>query len=123
MFAGGTIRMEIFVPTKMRGETATTPSSGLPASLGRMALWEHSAFLILVQCNWLAAVQSPPHLKAMIPAMTFSTPRNFFYAGGTWDMSWIEWLWDNIAWDTARKRTCQVRTYEEALATWKEEGA
>src|SRR6202047_3090079 len=42
--------------------------------------------------QWLAAVQSPPHLKAMIPAMTFSTPRNFFYAGGTWDMSWIEWI-------------------------------
>src|SRR5947209_15291173 len=35
--------------------------------------------------QWLAAVESPPHLKAMVPAMTFSTPRNFFYASGTWD--------------------------------------
>lgn len=50
--------------------------------------------------QWLAAVQGPPHLKAMVPAMTFSTPQNFFYAGGTWDLSWIEWIWDNIAWDT-----------------------
>ena len=28
--------------------------------------------------QWLAAVEAPPHLKAMVPAMTFSTPRNFF---------------------------------------------
>jgi putative CocE/NonD family hydrolase len=74
--------------------------------------------------QWLAAVQSPPHLKAMVPAMTFSTPQNFFYAGGTWDMSWIDWIWDNIAWDTrAKKNLPGPRTYEEALAAWKEEGA
>ena len=74
--------------------------------------------------QWLAAVQSPPHLRAMVPAMTFSTPQNFFYASGTWDMSWIEWIWDNIAWDTrAKKNLPGPRTYEEALASWKEEGA
>jgi putative CocE/NonD family hydrolase len=74
--------------------------------------------------QWLAAVQSPPHLKAMIPAMTFSTPQNFFYAGGTWDMSWIEWIWDNIAWDTrAKKNLPGPRTREEAYAVWKEERA
>jgi putative CocE/NonD family hydrolase len=73
--------------------------------------------------QWLAAVQSPPHLKAMVPAMTFSTPQNFFYAGGTWDMSWIEWIWDNIAWDTrAKKNLPGPRTYDEALAAWKNEG-
>jgi uncharacterized protein len=74
--------------------------------------------------QWLAAVQSPPHLKAMVPAMTFSTPQNFFYAGGTWDLSWIEWIWNNIAWDArARKNLPGPRSYEEALAAWKEEGA
>jgi putative CocE/NonD family hydrolase len=74
--------------------------------------------------QWLAAVQSPPHLQAMVPAMTFSTPQNFFYAGGTWDMSWIEWIWDDIAWDTrAKKNLPGPRTYKEALAAWKEEGA
>jgi putative CocE/NonD family hydrolase len=73
--------------------------------------------------QWLAAVENPPHLKAMVPAMTFSTPQNFFYAGGTWDMSWIEWIWDNIAWDTRnRKNLPGPRTYEEALAAWKVEG-
>src|SRR6202790_865151 len=54
--------------------------------------------------QWLAPVENPPHLKAMAPAMTFSTPQNFFYAGGTWDMSWIEWIWDNIAPDIRVKR-------------------
>jgi putative CocE/NonD family hydrolase len=74
--------------------------------------------------QWLAAVQSPPHLKAMVPAMTFSTPQNFFYAGGTWDMSWIDWIWDDIAWGTrAKKNLPGPRTYDEALAAWKDEGA
>jgi len=73
--------------------------------------------------QWLAAVQTPPHLKAMVPAMTFSTPQNFFYAGGTWDMSWIDWIWNDIAGDTRAKKSLPgPRTYEEALATWKEEG-
>jgi putative CocE/NonD family hydrolase len=73
--------------------------------------------------QWLAAVESPPHLKAMVPAMTFSTPQNFFYAGGTWDMSWMEWIWDNIAWDTRVKKNLPgPRTYDEALASWKDEG-
>ena len=74
--------------------------------------------------QWLAAVQSPPHLKAMVPAMTFSTPQNFFYAGGTWDLSWIEWIWDNIAWDTRVKKNLPgPRTHAEALAAWQREGA
>jgi uncharacterized protein len=73
--------------------------------------------------QWLAAVQSPPHLKAMVPAMTFSTPQNFFYAGATWDMSWIEWVWDNIAWDARVKKNLPgPRTGEEALAAWNLEG-
>jgi putative CocE/NonD family hydrolase len=73
--------------------------------------------------QWLAAVESPPHLKAMVPAMTFSTPQNFFYAGGTWDTSWIDWIWINIAWDTrAKKNLPGPRTYQEALAVWKTEG-
>jgi len=73
--------------------------------------------------QWLAAVENPPHLKAMVPAMTFSTPQNFFYAGGTWDMSWMEWIWDNIAWDVRVKKNLPgPRTYEEALAAWKTEG-
>ena len=54
--------------------------------------------------QWLAAVESPPHLKGMVPAMTFSSPRNFFFAGGVMDLSWIAWIWDNIAPDTRVRR-------------------
>jgi len=53
--------------------------------------------------QWLAAVENPPHLDAMVPAMTFSTPQNFFYSGGIWDLSWIQWIWGSIA-DDARAR-------------------
>ena len=54
--------------------------------------------------QWLAAVENPPHLDAMVPAMTFSTPQNFFYSGGIWDMSWFDWIWSNIAPDARAKR-------------------
>src|SRR5262245_22384399 len=70
--------------------------------------------------QWLAAVESPPHLKAMVPAMTFSTPQNFFYCWGLWDLSWTEWIWDNIAPDIRVKKSLDgPRTYEEAIEAWK----
>ena len=69
--------------------------------------------------QWLAAVENPPHLKAMVPAMTFSSAQNFFYAGGLWDMSWIEWIWDNIAPDIRAKRNLPgPKTPDEAVAAW-----
>jgi putative CocE/NonD family hydrolase len=72
--------------------------------------------------QWLAAVENPPHLKAMVPAMTFSTPRNFFYSGGVFDGSWIEWIWTNIAPDIReRKKLPGPKTYAEAEESWKRE--
>jgi len=32
-----------------------------------------------------------------VGAMTFSSAQNFFFTGGTWDMSWIDWIWLDIA--------------------------
>jgi uncharacterized protein len=73
--------------------------------------------------QWLAAVENPPHLKAMVPAMTFSSAQNFFYAGGLWDMSWIEWIWDNIAPDIRAKENLPgPKTSNEAVAAWKQAG-
>jgi len=70
--------------------------------------------------QWLAAVEDPPHLKAMVPAMTFSTPRNFFYSGGLFDGSWLEWVWMNIAPDARKRKNLPgPQTYEEAKAAWK----
>jgi putative CocE/NonD family hydrolase len=73
--------------------------------------------------QWLAAVENPPHLKAMVPAMTFSSAQNFFYAGGLWDMSWIEWIWDNIAPDVRAKNNLPgPKTSDEATAAWTQAG-
>lgn len=69
--------------------------------------------------QWLAAVEGPPHLKAMVPAMTFSTPRNFFYTWGVWDLSWPYWIWQNIAPDVrVRKGLAGPRTEADARAGW-----
>jgi putative CocE/NonD family hydrolase len=69
--------------------------------------------------QWLAAVEDPPHLKAMVPAMTFSTPRNFFYSGGVFDGSWLDWIWFNIAPDLRKRAHLPgPRTRKEAAAVW-----
>jgi uncharacterized protein len=69
--------------------------------------------------QWLAAIETPPHLKAMVPAMTFSTPRNFFYSGGLFDGSWLEWTLLNIAPDARqRKNLPGPKTPQEARAAW-----
>ena len=55
--------------------------------------------------------------------MTFSTPQNFFYAGGAWDLSWIEWIWDNIAPDIRVKRNLPgPKSPSEAAEAWQEQG-
>ena len=70
--------------------------------------------------QWLAAVENPPHLKAMVPAMTFSTPRNFFYSGGVFDGSWLDWIWFNIALDLRRRKNLPgPRTRTEVASSWK----
>lgn len=72
--------------------------------------------------QWLAAVENPPHLKAMVPAMTFSTPRNFFYSGGVFDGSWLDWIWFNIAPDLRRRKHLPgAQTRKDAAETWKSE--
>src|SRR5215467_5754335 len=72
--------------------------------------------------QWLAAVENPPHLKAMVPAMTFSTPRNFFYSGGVFDGSWLDWIWFNIAPDIRKRKNLPgPKTRAEVTAAWKQE--
>lgn len=53
--------------------------------------------------QWLAAIEQPPHLRAMVPAMTYATPETFWYGGGVWDGSWLDWTWFNILPDASRR--------------------
>ena len=70
--------------------------------------------------QWLAAIEQPPHLKAMVPAMTYSSARNFWYAGGLPDLSWPSWIWHNIAPNVRqRKNLPGPRTAREADSSWK----
>ncbi len=72
--------------------------------------------------QWLAAMERPPHLKAMVPAMTFSTPRNFFYSGGVFDGSWVGWIWNNIAPDVRVKKNLPgPKTGTEARAAFEKD--
>ena len=69
--------------------------------------------------QWLAAMEAPPHLAAMAPAMTFSSPRNFFYMNGVFDRSWLPWIYVNIAPDIRTKLNLPgTRDTFEAAATW-----
>jgi len=73
--------------------------------------------------QWLAAVERPPALKAMVPAMTYATPESFWYSGGVWDGSWLDWTWWNIAPDLRRRLDLQgPRTDAEAAAAWEQDG-
>lgn len=71
--------------------------------------------------QWLAAVTAPPHLKAIAPAMTFASGREFFYFGGAFDLSWIGWAYTNIT-PEARRRLglAGPRSASEARQAWRE---
>ena len=69
--------------------------------------------------QWLAAVESPPHLACIFPAMCFSSARHFFYVGGAFDLSWIPWIANNIAPEERRRRSLPgPRSGREARAEW-----
>jgi hypothetical protein len=73
--------------------------------------------------QWLAAVERPPALRAMVPAMTYATPESFWYSGGVWDGSWLDWTWWNIAPDLRRRLGAPgPRADDEVAAAWKRDG-
>lgn len=73
--------------------------------------------------QWLTAVEQPPALKAMVPAMTYATPESFWYSGGVWDGSWLDWTWLNIAPDLRRRRHLPgPQTEDAASAAWERDG-
>jgi putative CocE/NonD family hydrolase len=69
--------------------------------------------------QWLAAMEKPPHLVTITPFMTFSNARHFFFTGGAWDLSWIEWFYLNISPDVrARSGLPGPKTDLEAEELW-----
>jgi putative CocE/NonD family hydrolase len=73
--------------------------------------------------QWLAAVETPPHLVCAFPAMCFSSARQFFYFGGAFDLSWLSWTASNIAPDDRRRhRVPGAQTTREARAWWRRHG-
>ncbi len=73
--------------------------------------------------QWLAALESPPHLKAMAPAMTYAAPTRFFYFNGVFDLSWIAWIHNSIAPDSrVRRGLAGPKTGDEARAAWRHDG-
>lgn len=68
--------------------------------------------------QWLAAVEAPPHLVCAFPAMCFSSPRQFFYFGGAFDMSWLAWTHNNIAPDERRRKKVPGAHMERDARAW-----
>ena len=66
--------------------------------------------------QWLAALENPPSLKAMVPAMTFQSPNQFWYSNGVWDNSWASWINANIRRDRVAK--LKGDTNFAAIAPW-----
>ncbi|MEX2152294.1 MAG: CocE/NonD family hydrolase [Gemmatimonadaceae bacterium] len=66
--------------------------------------------------QWLAAIENPPPLMAMVPAMTFASPNQFWYSNGVWDLSWVSWINANIRAD--RVKRLGGDTALRAIAPW-----
>ncbi len=94
--------------------------AGLPYCDGKVGL---TGLSYPAAVQWLAAVESPPQLKAMAPAMAFSTGRAFAYFGGAFDLSWLPWFYKEIAPDVRRRSNVSgPRTSDEAERAWKASG-
>ena len=71
--------------------------------------------------QWLTAVEAPPHLTCIFPAMSFSSGRQFFYFGGAFDLSWLSWIAVNIYPDVRRRKNLPgPTTAREARVEWRE---
>jgi len=90
--------------------------AGLPYCDGRVGT---TGLSYPAAVQWLAAVEAPPQLKAMAPAMTFSSGRRFCYFGGALDLSWLAWFYESIAPDVRRRLKLAGPTTEgDAERAW-----
>ena len=69
--------------------------------------------------QWLAAVENPPHLKAMVPAMCFSSMDQFIYFGGVFESAWADWAYRWMSPDLRIKKNLPgPRTEKAATEQW-----
>jgi hypothetical protein len=69
--------------------------------------------------QWLAAMEAPPHLVSIFPAMTFASGRHFFYYGGAFNHDWMRWILQYIAPDMrARANLSGARSEADAGKEW-----
>jgi putative CocE/NonD family hydrolase len=90
-----------YVQEKDDGYDTVEWAAVLPYVNGKVGMYGCS-YLGAVQ--WHAAIADPPHLKAIFPQCTFANGRHFFYFGGTFDLSWIGWLYGRLP-DLIRHRS------------------
>lgn len=68
-------------------------SAQLPGSNGNVGMW---GFSYLGFTQWAAAVQSPPHLKALMPMFTWASARDgLYWRGGALELGLLVHLWLN----------------------------
>ena len=66
--------------------------------------------------QWLALSQGPPSLKAAVPEMTPIHAHQFFYVGGGFSYSWLDWF---VPWILPDQR----KRANDTSATWDEDEA
>jgi hypothetical protein len=120
----GRFRSEgVFDPYRQEGRDgydAIAWVAGLPFCNGQVGL---TGLSYPAAVQWLAAVEAPPQLKAMAPAMTFASGRSFCYFGGALDLSWLAWFYREIAPDVRRRLgLAGPKTADEADQAWAAHG-
>ncbi len=70
--------------------------------------------------QWLALSQGPPSLKAAVPEMTPIHSHQFFYVGGAFSYSWLDWFVPLILPDQRRRANDTSATWEvdQASEEW-----
>ncbi|MBX2911575.1 MAG: CocE/NonD family hydrolase [Cyclobacteriaceae bacterium] len=66
--------------------------------------------------QWLAMSQMPPHLAAAAPEMTPIGSHHFFYYGGAFSMTWLDWFVPYIFADKRKRAHDTSGTWDDAKA-------
>ncbi len=90
-------------------------AAGLPGSNGNVGMWGASYFGFT---QWMAAVQAPPHLKAIMPMITWADVRNGpSWRGGAFELGlFASWQIASVSLDVLLKRYRNASPPEQITA-------